>query len=130
MARKGETLDRRAKCHPARAHAALGMCRPCYMAIKNRTTYASAKHAPLVYFVAHETSGLVKIGTTVCLATRLRHMQAGSPVPLSVLFCISGGRTTERALHSRFSAARAHGEWFKLRAIQAELLDLAEESSI
>ncbi len=123
-------MDRRAACHPGRVHAALGLCRPCYMHRKNRANHLSLTHAPLVYFVAHEPTAVVKIGTTNNLATRLRQLQAGSPVPLSVLFCIPGGRAIERELHTRFATSRTHGEWFKLTAIESDLLEIAAKGTL
>lgn len=65
-----------------------------------------------VYFI--EGGGFVKIGRTTHLASRLRSLQAASPVPLTVAFVLEGGCDVETALHRHFAASRRHGEWFAL----------------
>jgi hypothetical protein len=72
---------------------------------------------PAVYFVgAAPASRLVKIGRTVNVARRFEHLQAGSPVPLTLLAVV---RTfdcprAEERFHEVFAAERAHAEWFDL----------------
>jgi hypothetical protein len=84
-----------------------------YVAPKSRRT----KPVPfgIIYFIGPE-AGMVKIGFTSDLPTRLKRLQMGSPVPLYVLAQVEGPATLEREYHARFAAARAHGEWF-MRAI-------------
>lgn len=64
----------------------------------------SADRQRYVYFGASD--GLVKIGTSVDVATRLRSLRA------DFLAAIPGGFADERAMHRRFAHARVSGEWF------------------
>jgi len=66
----------------------------------------------------------IKIGTTHSVAKRLRALQCGSPIPLRVLVHFPGDAVTESALHQRFAALRAHGEWFRA---EQPLLDFVAE---
>lgn len=68
--------------------------------------------ATWVYVVGSLIARPVKIGTTGDLAGRVRDLQAGSPVPLHVMWQTRGGRTLERSLHQRFATYRKYGEWF------------------
>jgi hypothetical protein len=68
--------------------------------------------ASWIYFVAG--AGLTKIGLTTDLDERLRMLQAASPVALTLMLVIEGGREVERKLHAQFDAFRRHGEWFAL----------------
>lgn len=79
------------------------------------------RYAPRVlvtYFVQREITGLVKIGNTLNMPTRLRALQCGSPDILRVLRTVRGNRESE--FHERFSHLRMHGEWFKA---SSELLE-------
>ena len=38
--------------------------------------------------------------------------------------------TVEKAAHALFAHARSHGEWFRLDAIEGELLEIAEKGSL
>jgi hypothetical protein len=67
---------------------------------------------PWVYFIAG--ANLVKVGTTADLRKRIGAIQADSPVPLTLMLVVEGGRDVERDLHTRFDAFRRHGEWFAL----------------
>ncbi len=69
-----------------------------------------------VVYVIDGGRSFYKIGTTTDLATRLRTLQASSPVPLTVICQGPGGQPLERALHQQFAHRRAHGEWFALSA--------------
>ena len=69
-----------------------------------------------IYFIGPR-EGMVKIGFTNDLPTRLKRLQCGSPVPLFVLAAIHDKPASlEREYHARFRSARQHGEWF-LRTI-------------
>lgn len=57
---------------------------------------------------------LVKIGTTGAVHRRLQTFQAGSPVPIAVLWAVPGDNTLEHWLHDLFADKRRHGEWFDL----------------
>jgi hypothetical protein len=65
-----------------------------------------------VYFA--ECDGLVKIGWSKKVATRLAQLQTGNPTPIRLLATTPGGLTVERRTHERFAAARLSGEWFEL----------------
>lgn len=65
-----------------------------------------------VYFIRAGADGLLKIGHTVNVASRLKQLQAGCPAPLVLLRQIGGGQPTEAWLHVRFAQQRRHGEWF------------------
>lgn len=73
------------------------------------------------YFVEAELVGLIKIGKSNNIPSRLSSLQCGSPVRLRVLGALRGDCESE--LHARFEAHRSHGEWFKP---SAELLTLIE----
>ena len=68
-----------------------------------------------VYFIQGEMTGLIKIGLSDHPAGRRYHLQVGSPDKLVLLATIATERALflERELHERFSACRAHGEWFR-----------------
>lgn len=68
----------------------------------------------LIYFL-ESAPGYVKIGFTTDLATRVRALQPGCPLPLRLLAHMpDGDLKTERALHRRFARDRLSGEWFTL----------------
>lgn len=71
--------------------------------------------SPVIYFIRAEGVGHIKIGWTegTEAVARLRDLQVGSPVPLTCLKTIPGGRELEQELHRRFAAAHVHGEWFR-----------------
>lgn len=60
--------------------------------------------------------GLVKIGRTKNVRSRMAELQVGCPVDLNLIAHIEVGAyspTVERQLHERFSAfRRPHSEWF------------------
>ena len=72
-----------------------------------------------IYFIGPE-AGIVKIGFTNDLPTRLKRLQMGSPVPLFILATAEGRpMTDEGAYHRRFIQWREHGEWF-LRTVDVD----------
>lgn len=74
---------------------------------KSRTTDRRS-----VYFIQAD-SGLVKVGVAENPQARLAQLQTGSPARLRLIgFVPEVGAQGERALHVRFAAAHAHGEWF------------------
>jgi Meiotically up-regulated gene 113 len=75
-------------------------------------TRSQSKQGSVVYFI--EGAGLVKIGIAVDLVARVQKLQAMSPVPLTVLGCVSGDRRREWHIHVALSDHRSHGEWFHL----------------
>lgn len=66
----------------------------------------------VVYAIGSLESSLVKIGKAGNLQKRFGEIQRMSPAPLAVLWSTPGGLALESALHSRFEAIRAYGEWF------------------
>jgi excisionase family DNA binding protein len=67
----------------------------------------------VVYFIEAPSAGLIKIGTTLFVAGRLKALRTGSPIPLRFLGCIEGDASEEQKLHARFAEYREHGEWFQ-----------------
>ena len=74
--------------------------------------FVTAAKTPVIYFIRAAT-GHIKIGTATDLKERLSNLQAGNPMPLTVLAVVPGKRAEERALHAEFAEYRAAGEWFK-----------------
>ena len=71
------------------------------------------RRAQHVYFIQSIAGGPIKIGYASDVAARIDQLQTGSPTPLRLLAVIPGaGSSVETALHRRFVALRAHGEWF------------------
>jgi hypothetical protein len=65
-----------------------------------------------IYFLAG--AGLIKIGITANVTSRLRAIRNSSPVPIEVLGTMAGcDLYVEMRLHDRFRALRRHGEWFE-----------------
>lgn len=79
-----------------------------------------------VYFVQHETGGLIKIGVSTHVPTRLRDLNAMSHDPRYVVLAAMAGAGTlyERMFHDLFADIRMHGEWFRP---ESALLDFIEE---
>lgn len=65
-----------------------------------------------VYLVRSGDDGLVKIGFSDNVNTRLAKMQTDHPAKLSILRILDGGMELEAALHARFAMQRQRGEWF------------------
>lgn len=67
---------------------------------------------PQTYLVGVEGSPLVKIGYSTDPQRRLKSLQTGQPMELSLLWSRAGDY--EGALHIRFAEYRVRGEWFDL----------------
>lgn len=65
----------------------------------------------LCYFAA-DPCGLIKIGYTEDMASRLRKLRAAHSPELSIVATATGGIEREAAYHFQFAAHRLHGEWF------------------
>lgn len=65
-----------------------------------------------IYFVQSEHGGEIKIGRADDVAKRLVGLQTSRPDKLVLLAAATGTVQQERALHERFAAQRAKGEWF------------------
>lgn len=63
-----------------------------------------------LYFISG--AGLIKIGITTNLTSRLRAIRNSSPVPVQLIGKMPGCTALEGIIHSRFSGLRKHGEWF------------------
>lgn len=72
------------------------------------TTYGQSA----VYFVEAPLLGLIKVGVTIQLNTRLQQLASMSPVPLVFLGACVGELDYERKIHKHFDHIRSHGEWF------------------
>lgn len=66
----------------------------------------------MIYFIQAE-NGLIKIGFSKNVTSRLSNMQVRSPLKLTLLSTIKGTVVMEKELHYKFSKFREHGEWFK-----------------
>lgn len=64
-----------------------------------------------MYFLAG--AGLIKIGISTNIKSRIRAIRNSSPVPLEILAIMPRtGNVGEGFMHERFSGLRRHGEWF------------------
>lgn len=66
----------------------------------------------MIYFVCDETTGRIKIGTTIQLSVRLKQL-AIEHGELRLLAVVAEGRDAEQALHHRFAHLRVINEWFE-----------------
>ncbi len=85
------------------------------MTVHQRNEMVWAQRGPVdrtgwVYFV--EGAGLIKIGTAKVVDQRLSTMRSGSPIPLTLLLAIPGGREIEKFLHFQYAHLQHHLEWF------------------
>jgi hypothetical protein len=74
----------------------------------------------LIYFLSRPSDGLIKIGRTHCLRSRLSQLAREHGPGLTVLGIVSEDRHIEAELHRRFQFGWYEGEWFRPGA---ELLD-------
>ena len=70
--------------------------------------------------------GIVKIGRTICPATRARQLSVSQPFELVVCHCYTGWGHLEKTIHANLKLTQVHGgrgrEWFQLEAWQADIL--------
>lgn len=66
----------------------------------------------LVYFVY--CAGLIKIGYTAGIATRIANLANQSGAPVTLIAVMPGNKNQEKLMHGMFQADRVHGEWFQL----------------
>jgi hypothetical protein len=76
----------------------------------------------IVYVIGDGQSGIVKIGITKNLVSRLKGLQTGSPHELHVFCTFRGGVELEAHLHDRFAKRRLQGEWFNFTGVDAVAL--------
>lgn len=83
-----------------------------------------------VYLSRAESTGLVKIGTTINVPKRIRDLQFENG-PMTVLRTVRGGYLTESWFHQRFGEYRVTREWFAYceEMLTAEAPDMAAETS-
>jgi hypothetical protein len=65
-----------------------------------------------VYFAELPSQGLIKIGSTVNLAARLKHLASVLPEAPVLLGTIEGGASEEMRWHVRWAHVRRYREWF------------------
>lgn len=63
------------------------------------------------YFIGCRSSA-IKIGAAGCVKSRLKILQAHSPLKIKVLAKVQSGESLEGAYHSWFAEHRLHNEWF------------------
>jgi len=69
-------------------------------------------NVPYIYFMEAPDIQRIKIGTNHHIKRRIISIKASSPVPVTLIKAIEGGRTKEKDIHQRFKHLRQHGEWF------------------
>lgn len=84
---------------------------------------------PFVYFVSFD--GHLKIGFSAFdPRTRLRALQSGCPMELTVEVIMDGDRERERHWHDLFAPMRTRGEWFRLTDEIRKALDLMRSDGL
>lgn len=76
----------------------------------------------IVYVIGDGRNGIVKIGITQNLRSRLKGMQVSYPHQLRVLCSFQAGIGLEEYLHQRFDNLRTRGEWFDFGSSDAVAL--------
>lgn len=76
-----------------------------------------------LYFILNPTVGIIKIGVTADVPTRLLALEHACGMPLELLGVLPRGARYERDLHAAFWKARLRGEWF---SPSVALLQIAE----
>lgn len=66
----------------------------------------------MIYFVQAEEHGFIKIGTTSNMRKRYDQLKKSVGWDLTLLGMMEGGFNEEQAIHRRFTAFRAVGEWY------------------
>lgn len=73
-------------------------------------TYIPDEPGTYVYFV-RRNDGRIKIGFSKDVGRRKRDLESAAG-PLELLLTLPGDYVLEQALHNKFKASHAHGEWF------------------
>lgn len=80
---------------------------------RRKDLLANHKARTIVYFIQHgNTDGLIKIGYSGNIPQRIKHIEALSPLPITLLGWMPGGASKEFELHKQFAGHKHHGEWF------------------
>ncbi|SHL74385.1 GIY-YIG nuclease family protein [Streptomyces yunnanensis] len=77
-----------------------------------RAPFPLQRQDSVVYVIGERPQGVVKIGTTSSLRSRLGDIQTSSPHDLRVLWSFGGDWRLESHLHNRFDSRKIRGEWF------------------
>lgn len=83
---------------------------------------------PVVYFI--RSGDLIKIGTTVCMPSRLVALATNAPEPLQILLVVAGDHTQEHQVHALFRDDRVRGEWFRPSQALMEFIDGLQDQDI
>jgi len=67
----------------------------------------------MIYFLKNPKNGLIKIGWSSFVPTRVRQLRYIYGHHLVLLKCIEGDRKIERRLHKRFRKSCVRSEWFR-----------------
>lgn len=78
-----------------------------------RRDYHPSYRKGFVYLMRNSRNGLVKIGFSKDPKVRERTLQSEEP-EIEMIWCVSGNRDKEEALHHQYRRCRVRGEWFKL----------------
>ena len=65
-----------------------------------------------VYLVVNQAGTQVKIGLSSSPQRRVRTLSTGNADPLHLLYYVVGGRSLEKALHSKFKQHHIRNEWY------------------
>ena len=97
-----------------------------YSRAKTRSTFPES----VVYFL--QAGPFVKIGKASFgdVGARIEDMQTGCPYDMRILAVVPGDLKEERALHSRFSAFKVRGEWFRLEPELSSHIDSLRKTPI
>jgi hypothetical protein len=76
----------------------------------------------VLYVIGRPGLAVVKIGVTRNLVARLKSIQTGSPIPLSVLWWHPGSYDLEEQVHREFREFRMEGEWFDFGVEEPDIL--------
>jgi hypothetical protein len=99
--------------------------------IKHRETVGrrSRLGGDTVYFLRLPHDGLVKIGVTQDIATRIKALTGTIKKPTELLGTIDGDAVTERTLHYQFRQHRQHGEFFSWVPISEQVRGMIARNS-
>lgn len=81
--------------------------------LQDEGTIPRTDRSKTVYFVHAPAAGVVKIGVSEDIRKRLISLATASPVSLTLLGTVPGGKVREMELHTQFAAMRVKGEWFE-----------------
>jgi len=79
----------------------------------------------VVYVVQSGAGGPITVGTSTDrgYARRLASLQAGNPLPLTLLQLLDGDERLERRLHGAWARHRIRGDWYAAAALDELELD-------